>query len=225
MSVHTAVTAARLSRRELLHQQRHGACLGAILLQPDHLAVDHIRQYGPELLAFAAALNLIEAKMARPFLRPCAIPVGEKRLLRSARFAPAHAVPHRGMARRHRLTIHADLLPQPPGDASLRGRELDALGPDPAVPAIHSRLAIHQRHEVRRPGQVIPRAIPCRPYATGAPAAATARIAARPAPLHTNLDATCRVTVTVLSLNSLHAESGQSQNPVVRHRDHLSYGI
>jgi hypothetical protein len=37
------------------------------------------------------------------------------------------------MTGRHRLTVHADLLPQAARDARLRVRELDPLGPNPAL--------------------------------------------------------------------------------------------
>ena len=51
-----------------------------------------------------------------PF-RAGAIPRRQERPFRPARFAPAHAVSHRRMTRRHRLTVHADLLPQATRDA------------------------------------------------------------------------------------------------------------
>ncbi len=112
-----------LARRQLLGQQRRGAGFIAILAQPDHLAVDHIREHGPEVLALAA-LDLVESEMARSFL----------------------------------------------------GR----------VRSQSARKAFSARR-------------------------------ALPAPLDANLDATRRVTV--LSVDSLHAEPGQSQDPLQSRRD------
>jgi hypothetical protein len=61
---------------------------------------------------------------------------------RRARFAPAHAMAQGRVASRHRLTVHADLLAQAPGDARLRFREVHALGADPARPTDDSSLRI-----------------------------------------------------------------------------------
>jgi hypothetical protein len=60
------------------------------------------------------------------------------------------------MTRRHRLAVHADLLPQPPGDARLSVRELDALRPNAARPADQTPLPIGQRDVMRGPGQIVP---------------------------------------------------------------------
>src|SRR4030095_7043003 len=107
------------------------------------LAVHHIGQHRPELLALAA-LNLVEPDVARPPFDARVIPFSKKRLFRSARFAPAHPVAHRRMTRRHRLAVDADLLPQATSDAGLRLREVDPLRPNPAAPALHATLAIDQ---------------------------------------------------------------------------------
>src|ERR1700692_3819943 len=69
-------------------------------------------------------------------------------------FAPAHAVADRGVTRGHRLTVHADLLLQASGDARLRIRELDALGPNPAAATDDAALPINERHGMRRPRQI-----------------------------------------------------------------------
>lgn len=125
--------------------------------------------------------------------------------------SPAHAVAHRRVTRRHRLAVDTDLLSQATGDAGLRIRELDALGPNPTPAALDSPLAIRQRHRMRRPRQIVPGAIPRAPHATRPSATATARIAARAAPFDSNLDATRRIPI--LSVHSLDAETGQPQDP------------
>ena len=79
------------------------------------------------------------------------IPFCEECFLGATSFPPADAVPHRRVARRHRLTVHADLLPQVPGDPCLGVGELDALGANPAVLTHDPALPIHQRRVMRGP--------------------------------------------------------------------------
>jgi hypothetical protein len=66
------------------------------LPQAHHLAVHDVGEHGPELVAFAT-LNLVEPDVTGSALHTCPIPLGEKRLLRAPRLAPAHAVPHVGI--------------------------------------------------------------------------------------------------------------------------------
>jgi hypothetical protein len=56
------------------------------------------------------------------------------------------------MRGRHRLTVHADLLPQAPCNARLGVSELDALGANPAVPTDDPALPIDERHGMRLKG-------------------------------------------------------------------------
>src|SRR5262249_22198753 len=134
-----------------------------------------IREHGPEALALAP-LDLVEPEVAGLAFPPRAIPFGEKRFLGAAGFAPAPAVAHGGVAPRHRPTSHSRPAPPPPRHAPLRVGEFDALGPNPAVAADDPALAIHQRHGMGRPRQIIPGAVPRRSDAADAPAAPTARI-------------------------------------------------
>ena len=111
--------------------------------------------------------------MARLSPRARAIPLGQKRFLRAPRFAPTHAVAHRGMAGRHRLTVHADLLSQASSDARFGVGELDALGANPAGPTHEAALRIDERDMMRRPRQVVPRPLSARSHATRASTTAT----------------------------------------------------
>src|SRR5262249_54571624 len=153
-----------------------GGGFAPVLAQPDHLAVHDIRQNGPEALALAT-LDLIEADMPRLACGARAVPLREEGFLGATGFAPAHAVAHRCVPGWHRLTAHADLLPQAAGDTRLRVGEFDALGADPTRPADNPSLRIDQRHVMRGPREVIPRAIPRRPNAARSSATAAAGVA------------------------------------------------
>src|SRR3989442_12965595 len=145
MSVQTTVTAARCRPVSSSVSSAVAAALRAVLPQSDHLAVDDVGEHRPKALAFPA-LDLVEADVPRAAFRARPIPLGQKGPLGAAGFAPAHPVADRGVTRGHRLTVHADLLPQAPGDARLGICELDALGPNPAAATHDAALLINERH-------------------------------------------------------------------------------
>jgi hypothetical protein len=101
----------------------------------------HIGEHGPKSLPFAP-LNFIQTDVPGPAFRARPIPLREKGLFGAAGFAPAHTVPHGGMTGRHRLTIDADLLAQPPRNAGLGIGKLDPLGANPAGPTNDPSLAV-----------------------------------------------------------------------------------
>jgi hypothetical protein len=78
-------------------QQASQARLRPVGRQAHHLAVDQIRKYRAELLAFPA-VNFIGDQMPRPPFRAGTIPFGQERPLCSPRFTPAHPMPDGGMA-------------------------------------------------------------------------------------------------------------------------------
>jgi hypothetical protein len=94
------VGADRRDRRALpacqvVRQQRRGRRFAPVLLQPQHLAADHIGQHRPEPLALAA-LDLVEADVPRLPLWTSLIPLGQKRF--SARRALLQLTPWRTAA-------------------------------------------------------------------------------------------------------------------------------
>jgi hypothetical protein len=214
MSVHAAVIAPRCRPCQVFGEQRLRRRFAAVLAQPNHLAVHDVRQDHPESLALAA-LNLIEPDVPGLAFHARAIPFGEERFLGAASFAPAHAVADGRMARPHRLTVHADLLAQPSGDARLGVRELDALRPNAAGPARETPLRVDQRDVMGSPGQVVPRSISMRSYAAGAAPAAAAGVAPHAAPLNTNYQ-----PAAVTFVHRHYAKSRQPENPrTIRRRD------
>jgi hypothetical protein len=72
--------------------------------------VPDIGQHRPKSLALTP-LDFIEPDVARLSFDSSAIPVGQECLLGASGFAPAHPVTNGRMTGRHRLTVHADLLP------------------------------------------------------------------------------------------------------------------
>ena len=78
---------APLMRVEILGEQGRGGRLRAILPQAHDLTAHHIRQHGPEALAFPA-LDLIEADVARPPFPAGAIPLDQEGLFSAPRFCP-----------------------------------------------------------------------------------------------------------------------------------------
>ena len=60
------------------------------------------------------ALDFVDAEMPGPVFRSRAIPGLEKRALGAARRPPAHGMAHGRVTGRHRLTIQAHPLPEPP---------------------------------------------------------------------------------------------------------------
>jgi len=109
---------------------------------------------------------------------------------------------------RHRLTVHADLLPQAPGDAGLRIGEVNALRENAAVPTDEAPLRVHERNVVRGPWQIIPCPIPTRSHSAGVSTTAAAGVAARTTPLNSNYQAAAH------SLVHRHdPKSRQTKNP------------
>jgi len=143
-----------LPASQLLGQQRGGRDLRAVVTQSDHLAVNYVREHRPEALSLPA-LNLVESEVAWLPFRTGAIPLRQERQFRPARFTPAHAVSDGRMTCRHRLTVHADLLPQPTRDARLPVREFDPLCANAAAATDEAALPIDQRDGVGRPWQII----------------------------------------------------------------------
>jgi hypothetical protein len=131
-------------------------------------------------------MNLVSAQVPRPTLRPRRIPFGQERFLCSAPFAPADAVPHRGVRRRHRLAIESNDLAQSACDARLRIGEGDPLRSNAARPTGDPSLAIDQRHAVLGPWQSIPGPRRAIAHPPGPPAAAGTFIPEDAAPLDVN---------------------------------------
>jgi len=203
---------------QILRQQRGSRALTSVLAQSHHLAVHNVRQHGPESLAFAS-LDLVESDVTWLPLRASLIPPGEKRLLRSAGLAPADSMAERRVTRRHRLTVHANLLAQSPRDPRFRIREIDPLGPNSTPPTDHATLLIHQRHRMCGPGQIVPGPLLRRSHARRASTTPTAGIAPA-APLHMDPQSTMRL---LLPLDPHDPESGQAQNPrTIPPRSHAS---
>jgi hypothetical protein len=121
--------------------------LRAVLSQVHHLAADDVRQHGPKALALPS-LDLIEADVPRPVFWTPAIPVRQKRQLRSTGLVPADTVAHRRVTRRHRLTVQPDLLPQASGDPRFRISELDPLSPNAAPRTDDAPLQIDERYVI-----------------------------------------------------------------------------
>jgi hypothetical protein len=198
-----------LSAGEFLRQQRRGGGLGAVLPKSDHFAVDDVGEHRPQALALPA-LDLIESEMPRAPFRARPIPLGQKGPLGAPGFAPAHSMADRGVTRGHRLTIHADLLPQAPGDARLRIRELTALGPNPTAATDDAALRINERHGMRCPRQIVPGALLHRPHAADPSTTSTAGVSP---PVAFQMHPKSSGPAVVRTLNVLHPKSGQAQNP------------
>jgi hypothetical protein len=141
-----------LPRGEIFGEQGRGRRLAPILPEADHFAVHDIGQHGPKPLPLAA-LNFIEADMPGPAFHARPIPLREEGFLGPTRLGPTHAMADGRMTGGDRLTVDADLLPQAPGDARLRIRELNPLGSNPAVPTDDAPLPIHERDVMRGPRQ------------------------------------------------------------------------
>jgi len=170
---------APLPRGEVGGQQGLGRRRRPTPAQAHHLAVDDSGEHRPELLPFAM-LNLVEADVPRLPRQPCPVPLGETSLFGPARLAPAHAMTHRRVAGRHRLTVHADLLAQAARHPRLGLGKRHPLGPNPEAPADHAARRVDERDGMGRPGQVVRGPIPRRAHparAMAAPAAGVAPIA------------------------------------------------
>src|SRR5262249_5595048 len=137
-----------LPRGQILGEQCRRGGFGPVLAQTDHLTMHDIRQDGPEPLPLAP-LNFIQPNVPWPAFHARAIPLREESLFGAAGFVPAHAMADGCMTGRHRLTVHADLLPQTTGDARLRVRELHALRADATRPTDDRSLRIDERHVMR----------------------------------------------------------------------------
>ena len=159
----------------LRQQHSRGGGLGAVLPKSDHFAVDDVGEHRPQALALPA-LDLIESEMPRAPFRARPIPLGQKGPARRAGLCPSSPMADRGVTRGHRLTIHADLLPQAPGDARLRIRELTALGPNPTAATDDAALRINERHGMRCPRQIVPGALLHRPHAADPSTTSTAGV-------------------------------------------------
>src|SRR5216684_2264051 len=138
-------------------EQRAQTVLAPILLQPDHLAAHEVGEDGPEVLPLAA-LDFIDAQMARPPLRPGAIPRFEKGSLRAPGCAPAHRVPYGRVTRRHRLTVEPNPLAEPARQPRVGISKGHALGPDATGSAPETTQGVPQRHRMLGPRHVVPRA-------------------------------------------------------------------
>jgi hypothetical protein len=205
-----------LARIRSRGQQGPQALFGAILLQPDHLTAHDIGQHRPELLPFAA-LNLVGAQMPRPVLGPAPVPRLEKRAFRPTRGAPTHGVPDRRMTCRHRLTIEANPLPEPPGQARMRVRKPDALGANAALSAPHSAQPISQPHRMLGPRQVVPGAHLRITHLTGATPTARAGKPMTPFPLQLE-----NQPAVIAAFHRRHPVIRQTQNPrTIAERSHL----
>ena len=207
-------------RVEILREQGRGGRRCAILTQAHDLAAHHIRQDSPEALALPA-LHLIEADLPRSPLPAGAIPLGQEGRLGAPGFAPADAVPHSGVAGRHRLAIQADLLAQAARDPGLRGGKVDPLRAHPAVATDHASLPVDQRDRMPCPGQIVPRPLARGAHAAGAASTAVAHIAPYPAPLQLQPQATLHPVV--LPFDAHHSEARQAQDPgTIPLRSHVS---
>ena len=211
---------APLMRVEVLGEQGRGGGRCAILTQAHDLAPHHIRQHGPEALAFPA-LDLIKADVPRPAFPTGAIPLGQESLLGAPSFAPTDAVPHGGVAGRHRLAIQADLLAQPVRHPCLRVGKLDPLRAHPALATDHAALPINQRDRMQRPGQIVPRPLSRGAHPAGPAPTAAAYIAPYAAPLQLQPQATLHPVV--LPFDAHHTEARQAQDPgTIPLRSHVS---
>ena len=127
---------------------------------------------------------------------------------------------HGRMTRRHRLTVHADLLPQPTRDARLRVREFDPLCANPAAATNDAALAIDERDRMGCPRQIIPGPLLHRSHAARASPTSTARVAL-PAAFQMHPKSTGPRVVR--TLKGLHPKSGHAQNPrTIAPRSHAS---
>ena len=106
-------------------------------------------------------------------------------------------------------------------DAGVALGEADLLGANPTRPTPDAALRVDQRHAVRRPGQIVPRArlgIPQAPRASSTPAAC---IAADAAPFDPDPQPAARAIG--LPLESFYAITVQTQNPsTLASRSHVS---
>jgi hypothetical protein len=189
MSVHTALTQPRCCGVSASANQRRRTVLAATLTQAHDVAVDDIRQHRPELVAFAA-LNLIDADVARAPLRPHHVPPTQEGHFGAARGAPAHPMTHRRMTSRHRLTIEANQLLQATRRPSLRIGEFDPLGSNPTVATAYTPLLIHQRHRMGGPRQVVPSPLLQIACAAGPSTTAAAGVALNAAAFNMNPEVT-----------------------------------
>jgi len=176
MSVQTVATGGALPWIEARGDQSGQAGLRPIFGQADHLTVHEIREHGVELLRLAA-VNLVGSEIPGTSSRTLAVPVAQECVLRSTGFPPTDAVADGRMRGRHRLTVHADLLPQTPRDPRLRIGELDPFGANAAVAALDASLPIHQRDGMRRPRDIVPRPVARRSHTTRAATTTTAWVA------------------------------------------------
>ena len=201
---------APLMRVQIRGEQGRGGGLRTVLPHAHDLTAHHIRQDGPEALAFPA-LDLIETDVARPPCPAGAIPVGQEGLFGAPRFAPTDAVPHGRVAGRHRLAIQPDLLAQAARDPRFGIGKLDPLRPHPTVATDHAPLPIDQRHRVHRPRQVVPGAVARGADPAGPSPAAAAHVAPYPPPFQVQPESTVRGVV--LPLEPHDPKARQTQDP------------
>ena len=96
----------------------------------------------------------------------------------------------------HRLTVPPDLLAQPSRHSCLRIREVDPLGANTTASTPDAPLRIDERHAMRGPGHIVPRAIPRRSHATRASARTRCRrTGVRPVARSDREPAICRLAV------------------------------
>src|ERR1035437_1646856 len=209
-----------LPRIEARGQQSRQALFRPVFGQADHLAMHEIREHGVELLRLAA-VNLVRSQIPGTSSRALTVPVAQERVLRAPGFPPTDAVADRRMRRRHRLTVHPDLLPQAPRDPRFRIGELDPFGTNAAVGPPYSALRIPQRDRIRPPRHIVPGSIACRSHPPRAASAAAASVAPDTAALDPDRQpAVYRLAVT---LGRHRPKPRQAQNPrTIALRSHRS---
>ena len=167
-------------------------------------------------------MDLVSPEVSRPAFRSRAVPLGKKRLLRAPRFAPTDAVSHRGVRRRHRLTIESN-------HAVATARVIRAFGSAKATRSVrmpHIRqydtpLPIHEGHAVLGPRQVVPRPLRVISHAPGPSPTAGTFIAAGAASL--NPDTNSRSRAVCFPLDRLDPKTRKTQNPsTLPLRSHVS---
>jgi hypothetical protein len=141
-----------LARVRPVGQQGSQGVLRPVSLQPDHLATDQVGQHGPKVLPFAP-LDLVDAQMARPTLRPRPVPTSRER--RAGLAAPS---PN---SRWNRRVSRACGSTRPTRSVRM-----------PEWRHQSRRNAIPQRDRMIRPGQVVPGADLLVPHPTRPPVAA-----------------------------------------------------
>src|SRR6516225_1944266 len=150
--------------------------------QADDFAPHQVRQYGKEMLAFAA-LDLVGPQMSWPTFGAGAVPGLQERAFGTARPAPAHRMADGRMTGGHRLTIEPDALAEPTREPCVGVRKADPFTANAARPAPQAAQAIPYRHRMFGPRQVIPRAQGRIAHPSGPSTATGADVTANATPL------------------------------------------